>query len=440
MYRTLRIALLAALLCGVAHSGEGGEALTAETLLPSYEVKGKEDAYFPAAAGGKDGFLVVWQAGRIAEGSLVTGKGEPAGAGDIVAARVGFDCKLLDAKPFVVSSAADLQEKPAVAYGGGVYLAVWQDLRNGKDYDVYAARVSSDGKTLDPDGVLIGGGAHNQAEPAVAFDGKDFLVVWQDFGTGKYAIHGARVSPDGKLLDEKPIVLGDSGSGIFHRITPGVSSLGDGRSTVFWVANSTTNARREPSGGCFVRDGKVEKAYEFQGHHYAAPVNPVALAVGPKGFVVAWRNNAAVGRGCPSRNANAAFFSPEGEKEPSDDKGTKGAFRLAGNIADPALVWDGARFVAAWHETVKPNKSYPTDRVMLTTLSPEGKPTPANVEVAGTQASPACGAALATDGNGLTLVVYERHPDNAEIPIKVAYRLLGAAGTASKPTAEAAAK
>lgn len=437
MYRTLLAVLLAASLCGAARAGE---ALTPEALLPSHEAKGQEDAYFPAAACGKDGFLVVWQAGRIAEGSLVTGKAEPAGVGDIVGARVGFDGKALDAKPFVISAAADLQEKPDVAFGGGVYLAVWQDLRNGKDYDVYAARVSPEGKALDAEGVLLVVGAHNQAEPAVAFDGKDFLVVWQDFSTGKYAIHGARVSTDGKALDEKPIVLGDSGNGQYHRITPAVSSLGDGRSTVFWVANSTTNARREPSGGCFVRDGKIEKTFEFQGHHYAAPVNPAALAVGPKGFVVAWRNNAAVGRGCPSRNANAAFFSPEGEKEPSDDKGSKGAFRLSGNIADPALVWDGARFVAAWHETVKPNKSYPTDRVMLATVSPDGKPAPAGTEVAGTQASPACGAALAANGKGLTLVVYERHPDNAETPIKVAYRLLGAAGTASEPAAEAAAK
>lgn len=395
--------------------------LAPEELLP---VHADKDAYLPAAAFGKDGFLVAWQAGRIAEGNLATGKGEPVGIGDIVACRVDKSGKALDAKPFVVSGAADLQEKPRLAFGGDVFLVVWQDMRNGKDYDVYAARVSPDGKTLDPDGVLVCGGVRNQAMPDVVYDGGNFLVVWQDFRSGKYAIHGARVDKSGKVLDPDGVVLGDSGKKDFHRITPAASSLGDGRSVVFWVANSMTPGAGEPSRGCFVKDGKLEKQFDFKGHHYAAPVNPIALAVGPRGFVLAWRNNAAVGRGTPSRNANAAFFSPEGEKEASDEKGTKGAFRIGGNIADPSAAWDGERFVVAWHSAKGEKKSFPSDAVSATTISVDGQPSDKVLDVAGTKESPACGAAVASDRSGLTMIAYERHPASGDVPIKVGVRML----------------
>jgi hypothetical protein len=396
------------------------ESPAPEELLPPHEGK---DAYFPDAAFGMDVFFVVWQAGRIAEGSLVWGKGDPVGVGDIVGCRLDKAGKPLEARPFVVSAAADLQEKPRAAYGQDVFLVVWQDLRNGKDYDVYAARVSPEGKLLDADGLLVAGGERNQANPVAAFDGSNFWVVWQDFRSGKYAVHGARVSPSGKVLDAGGVILGDSGRSAFHRITPAVSSLGDGQSVVFWVAQSTAPGQGEPSGGCFVRDGKIEKTFPFKGHHYAAPANPAALAVGPKGFTVLWRNNAAVGRATPSRNANGAFFTPDGEKEPSDEKGTKGAFRVGGNIADPAVVWNGRSFTAAWHEALGEKKSFPVDVVRLTTISDEGKPSGIIHEVSGTRDSPACGAAVASDGAGVTLVVYEKHPDKGDVPVKVGARV-----------------
>ncbi|MBA4387200.1 MAG: hypothetical protein C0404_04410 [Verrucomicrobia bacterium] len=423
--KRIKTALVFVMIAGCA----AAQDLAPEELLP---VHADKDAYFPAAAFGKDGFLVAWQAGRIADGNLANGKSDPVGIGDIVACRVDKSGKTLDTKPFVVSGAADLQEKPRLAFapsagsgqGGDVFLVVWQDMRNGKDYDVYAARVSVDGKSLDPDGVLICGGARNQAMPDVTYDGGNFLVVWQDFRSGKYAVHGARVDKSGKVLDADGIVLGDSGKGEFHRITPVVNSLGDARSVVFWAADSTMPGRSEPSGGCFVKEGKVAKTFDFKGHHYAAPVNPIALAVGPRGFLLAWRNNAAVGRGTPSRNANAAFFSPEGEKEASDEKGSKGAFRIGGNIADPSAAWDGERFVIAWHSAKGEKKSFPSDAVSATTISVDGQPSDKVLDVAGTKESPACGAAVASDRVGLTLIAYERHPSSGDVPIKVGVRML----------------
>ncbi len=212
-----------AVLAALAVSARTGESFTPEVLLPSVDGK---DAYTPDAAFGKDVFLVAWRSGHTEKGDLREGLKFDA---RIVGCRVDRSGKTLEATPFVISSAADLRESPRVSSSGDVFMVVWQDLRNGKDWDVYAARVTPDGKTLDPDGVLVGGGAHNQALPDVAWDGQAFQVVWQDFRSGKqYQTYGARVSKDGKVLDPQGALLGTGKTGNAHFFGPSVASSGAG--------------------------------------------------------------------------------------------------------------------------------------------------------------------------------------------------------------------
>ncbi len=404
-----------------------GEQLTPEVLLPSHE-KDREDAYFPTVAFGKGTFLVAWQAGRIAGGSLVKGQGQPAGVGDIVACRVDKSGKTVDAKPFVISAAKDLQEKPRAAFGKGVFLIVWQDLRNEKDYDVYAARVSPEGKVLDPEGIRVSGGPHNQALPRVAFDGENFLVVWQDFRAGKYEVYGARVTSAGKVLDAQGALLATDKS--WHRYYPAVASPGGGRSMVLWCSKGGGGGGM--AGALFVKGGRVEKTVAVSGHHYARYGHgacPVSVAAGPKGYLAVWRNLVAPSRATPSRNANAGFFGPEGEWKPTDEKATKGsAFRLPGaaRVIDPEAVWAGSSFVAAWVEQLgsrkRPKRCY--NAVSVARLSAEGKPSGGKTAVAGSYESPAHGVTLASDGAGATLVAYEKHPKTGDVPIRIGCRLL----------------
>ena len=132
---------------------------------------------------GKGIYLVVWQQGRFYYQSQ---------SADILAARVDVSGRVLDRQPIVVCNVEASQEQPRVAYSGGRFLVVWHDLRNGRDWDVYGARVSPDGRVLEPNGFLVAGGPKNQASPVLAPAGDGFLVVWQHYNR-HYQLQAAKI-------------------------------------------------------------------------------------------------------------------------------------------------------------------------------------------------------------------------------------------------------
>jgi hypothetical protein len=154
----------------------------------------------PAGAFGGGIYLVAWCDGsrRVDQPTA-----------DIYCARVEASTgKPLDPRGIVVCSAPDLQEWPGVAFDGNNFLVVWQDFRSGKQYDVYAARVSPEGKVLDRDGFAVAAGPANQCRPAVAFAGGNHLVVWMD--ARRYPVYGvfaARVSAGAEVLDPEGLPL-----------------------------------------------------------------------------------------------------------------------------------------------------------------------------------------------------------------------------------------
>lgn len=91
---------------------------------------------------------------------------------------------------------------PAVAFDGSNYLVVWEDFRALRTV-LYGARMAPDGTTLDPmgfpilDDVVPTGPYSVNFVPTVAFDGSNFLVVVRD----EDEIRGVRVSPAGEVLD-----------------------------------------------------------------------------------------------------------------------------------------------------------------------------------------------------------------------------------------------
>ena len=126
------------------------------------------------------------------------------GDSDILGLRFDERGRPLDRRPIAICTAKGIQDSPAVAYCGRGFLVAWSDLRNGRDYDVYTASVDKEGKASKP--FPFAGGKGGQANPAIASDGRSmYLVVWQDFRSGKYfEILGKPVWPWGSARIWRP--------------------------------------------------------------------------------------------------------------------------------------------------------------------------------------------------------------------------------------------
>ena len=160
-------------------------------------------------------YLVVWEDGRNAPGG---------GVSDIFARRVSAEGSVIGADfPIGGRNAAAYQREPALAWSGTEYLVVWQDGRNAatRGSDIYGRRLTAEGEGLEPDRRLSGAAATSyERNPTVAWNGTEYLVVWADrrnFTTRGYDVYGRRVSAEGL------------GAGAEFRIS-GPGALGDERS------------------------------------------------------------------------------------------------------------------------------------------------------------------------------------------------------------------
>jgi hypothetical protein len=152
----------------------------------------------PVVAHDGTNFLVVWRQYRFSAGT----------GDDIVGARVSSDGTVLDPSGLLISTAPGNQGRPMLAHDGMNFLVVWHESRSDTGYDVYGARVRSDGTVLDSSGIPIATAIGNQFYPSVAFNGTNFLVVWNESVSGSSDnIYGARVSSAGAVLDPSGILI-----------------------------------------------------------------------------------------------------------------------------------------------------------------------------------------------------------------------------------------
>jgi hypothetical protein len=88
-----------------------------------------------------------------------------------------------------------------MAYGGGVYLAVWHYWQQ-----IYAARIDAGGVLLDTSPILIQS-APDVREPAVAWSSGNFVVMWQHFQGGYQLFSAATVTTAGAVSAPRDVLL-----------------------------------------------------------------------------------------------------------------------------------------------------------------------------------------------------------------------------------------
>jgi hypothetical protein len=113
------------------------------------------------------------------------------------------------AAPLVVCGAPGLQEQPVLVsdLAGGA-LIFWEDARLGSDYDIYGQHLNGAGQIVSggssrwiADGISISGAPNEQRNPMAVSDGSGgAIVVWQDNRNGTdYDIYAQHVDGSGSL-------------------------------------------------------------------------------------------------------------------------------------------------------------------------------------------------------------------------------------------------
>ena len=100
-----------------------------------------------------------------------------------------------------ICTADGIQTEPAVAFDGNNYMVVWSDMRVTGNKVVHIARVSQAGTVLDPGGIQIGpqnGSWQNQ--PSIVFIGDKYFVAWGHL-MAPFGVTGCFINPDGTLDD-----------------------------------------------------------------------------------------------------------------------------------------------------------------------------------------------------------------------------------------------
>jgi hypothetical protein len=281
-----------------------------------------------APAVGFDGvnFLVIWEEDRVGTDW------------DIIGARVTPQGGVLDPSGIPISTAADDQLMPALAFDGTNYCVVWEDDRDDTLYNIYGARLTPQGEVLDAAGIPISTAENDQLTPAVVFDGVGFFVAWEDYRTGVSDIYGARVTPQGTVLDTAgiPISAATNAQLLPALVYDGVNLL------VTWA------------------DYRSESSFDV----YGARVTPQGTVLDPDGFIIAQAADdqyfPAAGfdgshffvvwadlRGGTGYDIYGARVTPQGTV--LDPAGFL-LFQAARNQYNPAIGFDGANFLLAWED------------------------------------------------------------------------------------------
>jgi phosphoribosylformylglycinamidine (FGAM) synthase PurS component len=332
----------------------------------------------PALAFDGESYLVVWEDLR---GGVDL---------DIYATRVTPQGTVLDTSGIPVSTASHDQRMAALAFDGTNYLAAWSDERNGTDYDIYCARVTQQGTVLDPGGLVVSQAANRQRYPALAFGGANWLVAWDDGRADlRSNIYGARVTPQGAVLEPTGLLVDQAAHGQYF---PALASDGedflvvwqDDRNSslvdIYGARVTSQGAVLDPSGFVISKAARIQRypVVSFNGTNflvawedfrndtnyliYCARVTPEGTVLDTAGFVVAraglvWQRSPAIasdGENClvvwrdnrsGSNDIYGTRITPEGT---SLDSTVIPIAQAVGMVACPAVSYDGMNFLVAW--------------------------------------------------------------------------------------------
>ncbi|PWU11776.1 MAG: hypothetical protein C5B51_01970 [Terriglobia bacterium] len=285
--------------------------VTIDPAINSY----KAGAAIAGAAGG--GARVLWH-------DMRAGGGQP---NDVFLALVAANGQPSAGTP--ISMAAPSQQTPRVAASGSRYLTVYLSAVSGTNR-IMAQLIDSGGVPLSQAPILLATGA-NLSTPSVAWNGSVFLAVWTD--TAANAIYGARVQPDGTVLDATPVLImsgaepdAAANGGAFFVVGSNAPGNPEYRFPYGVLVNGTTGKPGTPAaiGGSFIMHPRV------------APLG--------SGWIAVWQHHAT--HDDPHSTLNGAFIQSNGTPLPEI-----GIESLASMYHyNPAIGGNGSIALVTWED------------------------------------------------------------------------------------------
>jgi hypothetical protein len=314
-----------------ARINSGGQVLDAGGFAISL---GPNDQLAPAAtANGADSF-VVWQDGR-----------NTTNGSDIYGARVTSAGVVSDVSGIPICTAAGPQASPAVAFNGVDFLAVWTDERDGSDFDIYGARVSTAGSVLDPSGIAISTVVGGEFYPKVAASGSNFLAVWEDdrnAGSGFVDIYGDRVSGAGTVMDGGGFLVSTGSS---DRHTPAVAASPTNYLVVWLDQRNLATTGQDIYGARVTTNGGVTDAAGFAINTATNDQTTPVVAFNGTQYLVAWTD--ARNMATTDLDIYGALVSPSATVSPTS------GFVVSTGAADeeaPATASNGSNYLVVWQD------------------------------------------------------------------------------------------
>jgi hypothetical protein len=316
---------------------------------------------------------------------------------------------VLDPKGILLSDAGntfDSFERPTVAGAPGRFLVAWEQQIEGTYSDLDAAMVNNAGtitKAWD-----LSNGDNGQTRPDAAFDGHLFFVVWQDEpDADNEDIFGARVTPAGLTLDgcsdDSCPSVDDVGIPVLYnpaadQVAPAVAAANG-----LWVVAFGDNDTATPS-------DIGSNAVALQGSPYSTDSTTLSNAVGSQTTPATARNGQFVLTAWQDTRSGAADIYAT-RTRPADyeeffpvvlDPSGIAVSAAAGQQTLPSVTQRGTGFLVSWADTRSGNADLYASRVGSGggVLDAAGK---AIAATAAAETEPA-----SASGSGKQLVAYQR--------------------------------
>lgn len=257
----------------------------------------------------------------------------------VYGARVTREGGTIDVPPLAITASIRERQSPAVTSNGTDYFVTWMDYRD-INWDIYGARVLGSGPSssavLDPSGIAVSTDPAFQNAPHVAALGANYLVVWRQDVGGRGDVYGARVTSAGVVQDTSGIAIATNA---VEHYTPRAASNGS-HYFVVWAEYQSTTAWdiagiRVSSAGALLDTSGIPISTALR-----EQFDPDVASNGTDFFVV-WTDYR-------SGNNHDIYGSRVTSAGVVQDSSGLALCTETVQQYSPKVVWDGTSYLAAW--------------------------------------------------------------------------------------------